>query len=168
MPKMKVSTSTATDADAPSIAGVRNAVAAQLGTAYGEGPWSSRVTDDAVLRELRQTHVLVAQVDGSVVATLRLASKKPWAIDTAYFSSVPKAVYLCGMAVDPAFQRRAIGRKLVSKAKALARSWPSDAIRLDAYDSPAGAGPFYVSCGFREVGRAVYRGVPLVYLELLL
>ena len=48
------------------------------------------------------------------------------------------------------------------------KAWPADAIRLDAYDAPAGAGDFYAKCGFREVGRATYRGVPLVYFELLL
>jgi hypothetical protein len=50
----------------------------------------------------------------------------------------------------------------------VARAWPSDALRLDAYDHAAGAGPFYATCGFREVGRVTYRGVPLIYFELLL
>ena len=44
----------------------------------------------------------------------------------------------------------------------------ADALRLDAYDSPAGAGDFYLKCGFKERGRVVYRGDPLVYYELLL
>jgi len=42
-----------------------------------------------------------------------------------------------------------------------------DAIRVDAYDGPSGGGPFYVKCGFTEVGRTVYRGVPLVYYEFV-
>jgi hypothetical protein len=42
-----------------------------------------------------------------------------------------------------------------------------DAIRLDAYDGPSGGGPFYKKCGFTELGRAVYRGVPLVYFEFV-
>jgi hypothetical protein len=32
----------------------------------------------------------------------------------------------------------------------------------------AGAGPFYASCGWIEVGRAKYRNTPLVYFEHLL
>ena len=44
---------------------------------------------------------------------------------------------------------------------------PSDAIRLDAFDADAGAGEFYSKCGFREVGRASYRSVPLIYFEML-
>jgi GNAT superfamily N-acetyltransferase len=44
------------------------------------------------------------------------------------------------MAVTPVRQRRGIGRQLVEEAKTVARAWPSEAIRLDAYDSDAGAG----------------------------
>lgn len=50
---------------------------------------------------------------------------------------------------------------------AVARAWPSQAIRLDAYDSAAGAAGFYAGCGCREVGRVTYRRVPLIYFELL-
>jgi hypothetical protein len=52
--------------------------------------------------------------------------------------------------------------------KACAESWPADAIRLDTYDGLAGGGPFYEKCGFTKVGRNVYRGVPLIYFELIL
>ena len=48
------------------------------------------------------------------------------------------------------------------------QAWPADAIRLDAYDADAGAGDFYAKCGFREVGKATYREVPLRYFEKLL
>jgi predicted N-acetyltransferase YhbS len=72
------------------------------------------------------------------------------------------------MAVAPELQRQGIGRDLVREGLAVARTWPSQAIRLDAYDAAAGAGEFYAKCGFREVGRVTYRTVPLVYFELLL
>ena len=103
-----------------------------------------------------------------IIGTLRLATKKPWAIDLSYFKSVSRPLYLHDMAVSPDRQRRGIGRLLVEEAKAVARAWPSEAIRLDAYDSDAGAGAFYAKCGFSEVGRKTYRGVPLVYFELML
>ena len=47
-------------------------------------------------------------------------------------------------------------------------SWPAEAICLDAYDTEAGAGGFYRKCGFQEVGRATYRGTPLIYFQMLL
>jgi GNAT superfamily N-acetyltransferase len=103
-----------------------------------------------------------------LVATLRLATKKPWAIDVAYFTTCKRPVYLTDMAVEPTMQGQGVGRRCVAQAIDLVRTWPGDAIRLDAYDAAAGAGQFYRKCGFREVGRVVYRGNPLVYFELLL
>lgn len=110
----------------------------------------------------------MARNDAGVVGTLRLATKKPWAIDTAYFSAAERPLYLTSMAVAPAAQRQGIGSLLLREAEAVARSWPGDCIRLDAFDGRAGAGPFYAKCGYREVGRVSYRNVPLIYFELML
>jgi GNAT superfamily N-acetyltransferase len=70
------------------------------------------------------------------------------------------------MAVTPLKQGRGIGRWCLSEAERIAKAWPADAIRLDVYDAEAGAGRFYASCGWTEVGRAVYLGVPLIYYEI--
>lgn len=72
------------------------------------------------------------------------------------------------MAVDVAHQHQSIGTRCVQEALRISAAWPADAIRLDAYDAPGGAGAFYAKCGFRERGRVVYRTVPLIYYELLL
>ena len=72
------------------------------------------------------------------------------------------------MAIHPAEQRRGLGRLCLEKAARIARAWPADALRLDAYDAAACAGEFYLKCGFREVGRAAYRNTPLIYFELML
>lgn len=77
-------------------------------------------------------------------------------------------LYLTDMAVDPGLQRKGLGRQLLQEATAIARAWPGDGIRLDAYDGEVGAGRFYAKCGFRQVGRVIYRNTPLVYFELLL
>ncbi|NOT06618.1 MAG: GNAT family N-acetyltransferase [Gemmatimonadales bacterium] len=71
------------------------------------------------------------------------------------------------IAVDPELQRGGIGRRCMKEAARVCSTWPADAIRLDAFDAPAGAGEFYRKCGMREVGRATYRKVPLVYFEFL-
>jgi GNAT superfamily N-acetyltransferase len=72
------------------------------------------------------------------------------------------------MAVSVAHQGQGLGRHALDDARAAALAWPANAIRLDAYDAEAGAGGFYARCGFKERGRVVYRGDPLVYYELLL
>jgi GNAT superfamily N-acetyltransferase len=103
-----------------------------------------------------------------VLTVVRLATKKPWAIDVSYFTQVKRPLYLTGMAVSVAHQAQGLGRLALEDGCAVARSWPADAIRLDAYDAPAGAGDFYLKCGFKERGRVVYRADPLIYYELLL
>ena len=104
----------------------------------------------------------------AIIGTLRLATKKPWAIDIAYFTPAERPLYLTGMAVLPNHQRKGIGRQLMKEAESMARAWPADAIRLDAFNAAAGAGPFYAKCGLREVARVVYKRDPLIYFEMIL
>ena len=162
---------TATEADAGVIAALRNAVADDLTRRYGEGHWSSTSTERGVLRDLarpRFSRTVIARDGNEIVATLCLQTKKPWAIDVTYFTPVKKALYLINMAVHPGRQGKGVGRLILKEAENISRNWPGDAIRLDAWDSAAGAGPFYARCGFRETGRATYRKTPLVYFELIL
>lgn len=156
---------TASPEDAEEIAVLRVAVAEHLTSTYGRGHWSSTASLTSVLNSVRKGNVFVRRERGRIIATLSLATKKPWAIDPAYFTAVAQPLYLTDMAVAPDLQHRGIGRRCLKELERLARSWPADAIRLDAYDAPAGAGGFYEKCGYREVGRVVYRKVPLVYFE---
>jgi GNAT superfamily N-acetyltransferase len=158
----------AAESDVAALAALRTRVAERLTRDFGRGHWSAAVTEKGVARGLRTSRVLVARRGGGIVATLRLATQKPWAIDTAYFVRVRRALYLHDMAVEPDAQRGGLGRRLLEAAWRAARAWPAEAIRLDAYDAPAGAGGFYAKCGFREVGRVVYRKVGLIYFERLL
>lgn len=154
--------------DAAELAELRNRVAERLTADFGGGHWSSMCTEQGVVQGIRSSRVLVARRGKTIVATLRLTSRKPWAIDPKYFVRCKRPVYLVDMAVDPRNQRRGIGRALIERAKTTVRSWPGDVIRLDAYDAAAGAGVFYTRCGFREVCRATYRATPLVYFEFVL
>jgi ribosomal protein S18 acetylase RimI-like enzyme len=117
---------------------------------------------------MRNSSVYIARYRNRTLATLTLSTKKPWAIDKKYFAKSRRPLYLTSMAVHPDVQRRGIGSLCVEEARHIAIEWPCDAIRLDAYDTGAGAGEFYGKCGFREVGRAIYRSAPLIYYELLL
>jgi GNAT superfamily N-acetyltransferase len=158
----------ATPDDAPALAALHTAVADDFTRRYGPGFWSHAASERGVLFQMRHSRVLIASRGKTIVATLRLANKKPWAIDVNYFTPVKKPIYLTGMAVAPKLQRQGIGRRLMVHAIAEAKSWPADAIRLDAYDAAIGAGRFYASCGFRETARVVYKKNPLIYYELIL
>ncbi|HXR17595.1 MAG TPA: GNAT family N-acetyltransferase [Terriglobales bacterium] len=165
---MKVSFSIAVQADAPELAALHTCVSAELTRRYGRGPWSSITTERGVLSDMRHSRVVIARKGKSIVGTLHLPTKKPWAIDVSYFTPVKKSLYLTHMAVIPALQRQGIGRLLLKEAVKHARAWPADAIRLDAFDADAGAGGFYAKCGFRELARVTYRDVPHIYYELVL
>ncbi len=157
----------ATKDDVGVIAALQNAAAGALTARFGAGHWSSLVTERGGVLSLRHSRVRVGRSGKRILTVLRLAKKKPWAIDVSYFTPVKRPVYLTGMAVSVAHQGQGLGRQAIEDACAIARTWPADSIRLDAYDAPAGAGDFYLKCGFKERGRVVYRGDPLVYYELL-
>jgi GNAT superfamily N-acetyltransferase len=158
----------ATIHDADEIAELRNQVAEHLTEAHGRGHWSGQVSGKAVLLRMRAATVFAYRMGARVVATLSLGPTKPWAIDPTHFTRVRSPLYLTDMAVAPEVQRRGVGRACLQDVRRIAHAWPADAIRLDAYDAPAGAGGFYERCGYREVERVVYRKVPLIYFESLL
>jgi len=154
--------------DAVELAALHTRVAAALTGQFGEGHWSVRITPEGMVRRLRDDRVLLLRFRRRIVATLRLTGRKPWAIDRSRFVAGRRPLYLLDMAVVPDRQRAGLGRRCLADAVAQARSEGADAIRLDAYDAPAGAGGFYQACGFHEVGRVIYRRVPLIYFELVL
>jgi GNAT superfamily N-acetyltransferase len=157
----------ATEADAVAIAALLNVVAAQLTQQFGIGHWSSVATEKTVRATLRRASVFVVRDHLAIVATLTLATRKPWAIDRKFFTAVARPIYLISMAVRPDRQGSGLGRACVDEALEICRDWPADAVCLDAYDADAGAGEFYRKCGFAEVGRATYRNTPLIYFERL-
>ena len=158
----------AVEGDSHAVAALRTSAAGDLTQRYGRGHWSSETTESGVLRTLKDSRMLVAALGGTIVGALRLATKKPWAIDRTLLTPVKRPLYLLDMAVAPEHQRHGIGRILLDEATRIGREWPANSICLDAYDAPAGAGGFYAKCGYREIGRKSYNGTPLVYYELLL
>ena len=165
---MNFTFSPANQADAPALAALHTSAAEDLTRRYGKGPWSMNTSEKGVLHAMGTSQVYVARDGAELVGTLRLTTTKPWAIDIKYFAPAGRPIYLLSMAVAPNRQRQGVGRRCLEEAKRLARSWPADCLRLDAYDADAGAGPFYARCGFKEVGRNTYRAVPLIYFEALL
>jgi GNAT superfamily N-acetyltransferase len=167
-PAIRLSFGLADEVAAPEIAALRVATARDLTTRFGRGHWSGEASERGVLAGMRQSKLWVARRGKVVVATFRMSTAKPWAIDKVYFAKSMHPLYLTDMAVLPNLQGQGIGRRCLAKAVEYAKAWPADAIRLDAYDAEAGAGEFYAKCGFREVGRVAYRGVPLTYFEWLI
>jgi|SRR5688572_2360280 len=157
----------ATPDDIPGVIAVRVNAAEDLTERFGGGHWSGHATERGVAWDLKQGKVLIARRGASIVGTLKLSTRKPWAIDASYFTPCEHPWYLTNMAVDPTHQGKGIGKRSVLEAVRLVKEWGGDAVRLDAYDAAPGAGAFYEKCGFTERGRVTYRITPLVYYELL-
>jgi len=158
----------ATEADIAALTALHSAVAGHLTREFGEGPWSTSASEASVRRGVTTSKVIVARDATGIAGTLRLTPRKPLSIDRSCFSRIDKPLYLVDMAVRPSIQRSGVGRSLLDEAVRVAAASGAHALRLDAYDAPAGAGGFYAKCGFREAGRAAYRKVPLIYYEKLL
>jgi GNAT superfamily N-acetyltransferase len=158
----------ATPDDVQAVVSLRAAVAQDLTARHGRGHWSSVGTERSVLRDIRTSYVVLAWDDHVAVGTARLAAKRPWAINPAYFTPSKKVLYLTDMAVAPRCQGLGIGRRCLEQAKIVAAEHEATAIRLDAYEGPAGAGEFYAKCGFSERGRVSYRATRLIYYEAIL
>ena len=166
--RLAITFTEATPAEATLIAALRAGVATDLTRRFGRGHWSSLPTERGVIYGMRHAKVIIGRAGDRLLTVVRLATKKPWAIDPAYFTACRRPIYLTDMAVAPEFQLQGLGRLVLEEACQVARRWPADAIRLDAYEAEAGAGPFYAKCGFEERGRVTYRKVPLVYYGRLL
>src|ERR1700741_4176544 len=92
----------ATLKDVAVIAAIQNSVAGALTARFGEGHWSNLASERSA--ELAQRHAVVrlGYAGKRVLTVLRLATRKPWAIDVAYFTPVKRPLYLTGMAVSVA------------------------------------------------------------------
>jgi GNAT superfamily N-acetyltransferase len=154
--------------DIPALVALHNATAEHLTARFGKGHWSHGATERGMAFSMRTARTRVGVAGRKPITVLRLAKKKPWAIDVTYFTPVEVPLYLTGMAVAVEHQRAGLGRIAMFDAESIAREWPADAIRLDAYDGAAGAGGFYAKCGYEPRGRVVYKGNPLLYFELVL
>lgn len=118
--------------------------------------------------EARTGELFLARIEGTVVVTLRLSAQNPWLGDTGFFTANRRPLFLTSMAVHPSVQRQGVGRGAIHAVLRLATQRRADALRLDAFDAPAGAGGFYRKCGFHEVHRARYFDTPLIWFERLL
>ena len=156
----------ATPDDAADIFALRSAVARNLTARFGRGHWSSAGSEKSVLSGMKTSRVCVARFDGSIIGMVRLSTRKPWSIDASYFTPCARPLYLTDMAVHPSAQHRGVGRACIEESRRIAVEWPADAIRLDAYGGPVGAGSFYERCGFTEMGQAVFRNTPLIYYQM--
>lgn len=69
------------ESDAAAVADLRTAAARDLTTRFGRGHWSSEPTQRGVMSGMRGAEIWVGKRAGVPVATFRVTTRKPWAID---------------------------------------------------------------------------------------
>ena len=78
--RVQLKFSDATLADVAAIAALQNAAADALTARFGEGHWSSLVSERGAALAQRHARVRLGRSGKRVLTVLRLATKKPWAL----------------------------------------------------------------------------------------
>lgn len=112
-----------------------NAVA--MGYDYPEERTAQKLA--AILQD-RRSRVFVAQLEGKAVGYLHLED-----YDLLYADNMKN---IMGIAVDPDFRRRGIGRQLLAAGEAWAREQGAKGIRLSSGESRKEAHAFYRALGY--------------------
>jgi GNAT superfamily N-acetyltransferase len=155
--------------DIRAIRAVLAAAAHDLSTRFGEGHWSGVRSIETLRKYLDEGVLYVVENDERIIGTLRLTDQKIGFYRADWFTNPDdKAGYLLDMAIDPTRQRRGVGQLAMATCEDIARVAGLQAIRLDAYTGPAGAGEFYRRCGYRLMHQGAFHGVGLEYYEKLL
>jgi len=158
----------ATRADASDVQNVRAAAADDLTTKHGAGHWSMVSTPITIRNQIDDNRVYIAKQD-QIVGTYTLDTQKIafYRKDWFAYPNDP-SLYLSNMAVVPKFQHMGKGRAIMMEIERLAKKMDCLAIRLDAYDSPAGAGRFYEKCGYEHVHHGILGYTAYTYFEKVL
>lgn len=166
---MKITIRAAKHDDAETIHAIRTSAAEALTDAFGTGHWSHVATLRTLERHTVDRDLFVVENAGTAIATFELTSKKPGFYSKTWFADpAAPAIYLFNMAVDKTSQRNGFGRKIMAEMEATAAADGKYALRLDAYDAPAGAGTFYEKCGYSLVHSGSFNRVALCYYEKIL
>ena len=166
---MNVAIRAAERADAETIHAIRTSAADALTAEFGSGHWSHVESLDTLRRHAVDRDLFLAMSNGEAFGTFELESKTPGFYSRHWFTDPDApAYYLFSMAIVKTSQRRGLGRTIMDEMEAMAVAHGKRALRLDAYDAPAGAGVFYEKCGFVLVHEGSFNRVPLRYYEKVL
>jgi len=160
---------TATLEEVRSIHVVLIAAALRLTDEFGEGHWSRTSTIKTLRNSVGEGTLYAVCIAERIVGTFRISDRKIVFYRKEWFAEPDaSALYLRDMAVAPDHQRRGVGRATMEEIDAIAGRGGLVAVRFDAYEGPAGAGPFYQKCGYKLVHRGLVGDTPLEYYEKVL
>jgi len=110
---------------------------------------ASHQDDDKTRERVLCGETIVAVIDGRIVGTITV--RPPGDYDDPYYARADVAS-LEQLAVDPDYQGRGIGRKLMDEAECVARSWGMKELAADTSNRAAELVTMYAHRGYRLVG----------------
>ena len=134
------------DADFEAVQRLHVVALEHVGAYAGRGPWDADLENIAGSYLVAGGTFLVGVVDGTLVAMGALRRLAP---DTAELKR---------MRVDPAWQGRGLGRRMLRALESKARELGMRTIELETSVVQVAAQHLYISSGYRETGRAVLKG----------
>ena len=145
---------------------LRQRAADQLTRLHGRGHWSNVGSVPTIRKHAAAGTLFGVERDSALIGTFTLSEQKIGFYHKSWFREPDApALYLTNMAIDPAEQRKGIARCPMKYIERIARERELRALRFDAYDAPAGAGPFYRKCAYTLVHRGTIGAVGLEYYE---
>jgi len=143
--------------DVPVIAALHNAAAGALTARFGVGHWSTLGSERSAALAQRHARVRVGREGKRILTVLRLATKKPWAIDVSYFTPVKRPLYLTGMAVAVTHHGQGLGRLALDDAALSLRVGPRTRFGSTRTITPRAPASSISSAGMRNAGTSSTR-----------
>lgn len=132
--------------------------------ALGNPQWGEDYpTVDFYREDIRRGELYAAYGDGVLAGVACINTDEAPEYAAMPWSTTPPAVVIHRMCIDPAFQRRGVGRAFFRFAEDLARRRGISALRIDTYSLNHRMQSLIQSQGFCKVGEIHLHGRPLVY-----
>lgn len=120
-------------------------------------------TRDFYEGDLARGELFAAEVDGVLAGVACINTSESPEYAPLPWTTVPPAVVIHRMAVDPAFQRHGVGAAFFAFAEEQARERCLTAMRIDTYSKNDRMQALIRKMGFRQVGQIHLHGRPLTY-----
>lgn len=117
----------------------------QMGAYLGRGPWDDDVYEIEQAYLKNEGEFLIGECDGRIVAMGALKRTHP------------QRAEIKRMRVEPSYQGRGYGQRILDELEARARALGYQILHLDTSVLQLPAQKLYEKNGFREVGRATYQ-----------
>jgi GNAT superfamily N-acetyltransferase len=120
-------------------------------------------TPETVAQDIAAEQLFVVSTGPQCHAVVTLNSRQEPEYGTLPWRTAEPALVIHRLCVDPAIQRRGLGRQLMDFAERYATDKKYASIRLDAYSGNADALAFYRQRGYRDVGQVRFPRRPLTF-----